>query len=324
VERAVQALSPQVLDLDLEAEAVRICGRIRDALARDFRRRGLVVAVSGGIDSSTCLGLAARAVGAGRVFALILPERDSADDSALRARELIAHLGVQYAEQNIAPTLEAIGCYRSRDEAVRRVLPGYGDGWKFKIVISGGIEGRVNAFRLVAQAPDGRQFEQRLEYPEYLQIVAATNFKQRIRKTLEYFHADRLNYAVVGTPNLLEYDQGFFVKNGDGSADIKPIAHLYKTQVYAMARHLELPASVVAAVPTTDTYSLPQGQDEFYFALPYREMDLALWALNAGRSPAELAAALGISEPRAAAIYADIENKRRTTRFLHQPPVLMA
>jgi len=323
VEANSKALSAQVLELDYEAEANNICTRIRETVSKVLHRRGLVVAVSGGIDSSTCLGLAVRALGPERVFALIMPERDSADDSAVRAKELIAHLGVKYLEQDIAPTLEAIGCYRWRDEAVRRALPEFGPGWKFKIVISGGIEGRVNAFHIVATSPDGRQFDQRLALPEYLQIVAATNFKQRIRKTLEYFHADRLNYAVVGTPNRLEYDQGFFVKNGDGSADVKPIAHLYKTQVYAMAKHLGLPARVVAAVPTTDTYSLPQGQDEFYFALPYREMDLALWALNHSRPAAELATALGVSEQRATAIYADIDNKRRTTKYLHQPPVLM-
>ena len=318
-----QALSPRVLDIDYEVEANRVAEKIRDATSRVLRRRGLVVAVSGGIDSSTCLGLAVRALGPERVFALIMPERDSADDSAVRAKELIAHLGVQYVEQNIASTLEAIGCYRWRDEAVRRAVPEFGDGWKFKIVITGGVEGRVNVFHIVAQSPDGRELNQRLGLQEYLQIVAATNFKQRVRKTLEYFHADRLNYAVVGTPNRLEYDQGFFVKNGDGSADVKPIAHLYKSQVYAMAKHLGLPARVVAATPTTDTYSLPQGQDEFYFALPYAQMDLALWALEHGREPAELASALNIPESRAEAIYADIENKRRTTQYLHLPPLLM-
>jgi NAD+ synthase len=318
-----QALSPRVLDIDYEVEANRVAEKIRDATSRVLRRRGLVVAVSGGIDSSTCLGLAVRALGPERVFALIMPERDSSDDSAVRAKELIAHLGVQYVEQNIASTLEAIGCYRWRDEAVRRAVPEFGDGWKFKIVITGGVEGRVNVFHIVAQSPDGRELNQRLGLQEYLQIVAATNFKQRVRKTLEYFHADRLNYAVVGTPNRLEYDQGFFVKNGDGSADVKPIAHLYKSQVYAMAKHLGLPARVVAATPTTDTYSLPQGQDEFYFALPYAQMDLALWALEHGREPAELASALNIPESRAEAIYADIENKRRTTQYLHLPPLLM-
>jgi NAD+ synthase len=156
-----------------------------------------------------------------------------------------------------------------------------------------------------------------------LQIVAATNYKQRVRKAVEYFHADRLNYAVVGTPNRLEYDQGFFVKNGDGSADVKPIAHLYKTQVYALARHMQLPEEICNAVPTTDTYSLEQGQDEFYFALPYERMDLALWAHNHGVSPAELGRALGISEERAGYLYRDIEAKRRTTRYLHAKPALV-
>lgn len=317
------AFSWQVLDLDLVAETQRITERLRDVTGRVLKRRGLVVAISGGIDSSTSIALAVRALGPERVFALILPEKDSSDDSAVRGRLLAEHLGVEYLVHDIAPTLEAIGCYRWRDEAIRRALPEYGPGWRMKIVIAGGLEGRINHFHLVAQAPDGRTFDERLRLPDYLQIVAATNFKQRIRKTLEYFHADRLNYAVVGTPNRLEYDQGFFVKGGDGAADVKPIAHLYKSQVYALARHLGLPERICAATPTTDTYSLPQGQDEFYFALPYREMDLALWALNHGVEPAALGSVLGIPADQAARIYTDIQTKRRTTRYLHRSAVLM-
>jgi len=316
-------LSWDVLKIDLEAEANRIAERLRDTVARVLHKRGLVVAISGGIDSSTCIALAVRALGPARVFALILPEKDSADDSAARAIELANHLGVRYEKQNIAPALEGIGCYKWRDEAIRRALPEYGEGWRMKIVISGGIEGRVNHFKLVAVAPDGSQREERLNLQDYLQIVAATNFKQRLRKTLEYFHADRLNYGVVGTPNRLEYDQGFFVKNGDGSADVKPIAHLYKSQVYAMAEHLQLPPRIVGATPTTDTYSLPQGQDEFYFALPYREMDLALWAKNHSVPAAELGRVLGIAAEKAQFIYDDIDAKRRTTEYLHRAPVLM-
>ena len=319
----MKPLDWNVLDLDYAQEAERICARLREALARDLHRRGLVVAISGGIDSSTCIALAVRAVGADRVFGLILPERDSSDDSAVRAGILAGHLGVRTETFDIAPALEAIGCYRTRDAAVRNALPEYGDGWKFKIVIDGGIEGRINRFKLVASAPDGGMHERDLALADYLAIVAATNFKQRIRKTLEYFHADRLNYAVVGTPNRLEYDQGFFVKNGDGAADVKPIAHLYKSQVYAMARHLGLPERVCAAIPTTDTYSLAQGQDEFYFALPYREMDLALWALDHELPAESLAEALGITAAQAGAVYQDILNKRRTTRYLHMAPVLV-
>jgi len=316
-------LGYEVLELDLSAEADRIARRVREILSRDLSRRGLVVAMSGGIDSSVCAALAVRAVGKDKVFGLLLPEQDSSSGSGDRGRQLATHLGIECERVDIAPTLAAIGCYRWRDEAIRRVFPDYDGSWKNKIVISGGLDGQVNHFNLVVQTPAGETKEARLGLREYLQIVAATNFKQRIRKTVEYFHADRLNYAVVGTPNRLEYDQGFFVKNGDGSADVKPIAHLYKTQVYAMARHLKLPEEICSATPTTDTYSLAQGQDEFYFALPYRQMDLALWALNHGLPAAELGQVLGLDSARAERIYADIQAKRRTTRYLHAKAVLV-
>jgi NAD+ synthase len=317
------SLDWNALAIDYEAEADLIAARLRDITARQLHRRGLVVAISGGIDSSVSAALAVRALGPERVLTLILPERDSSDDSAERARLLARHLGVRTESVDIAPVLAAIGCYQARDAAVRSVLPDYGEGWKFKIVIDGGTEGRINRFRLIAQSPDGSPHASDLGLDEYLTIVAATNFKQRIRKTLEYFHADRLNYAVVGTPNRVEYDQGFFVKNGDGSADVKPIAHLYKTQVYGMARHLGLPERICTAVPTTDTYSLSQGQDEFYFGLPYMQMDLALWALNNDKPASWVASMLNISHAHAEAVYEDIRNKRRTTRYLHLAPVLV-
>jgi len=309
--------------IDAAAEVEKIGAWIRDALAKQLSRRGLVVAISGGVDSAVCAALSVRAVGSKRVCGLLLPEHDSASTSTERGESVARRLGIDYAVVDIAPTLEAIGCYEQRDAAIRRVVPAYGTAWKSKIVLAGGLEGRLNHFLLVFQSPDGESGSVRLPLQEYLQIVAATNFKQRIRKTLEYFHADRLNYAVVGTPNRLEYDQGFFVKNGDGSADIKPIAHLYKTQVYALAGYLGLPEEICTSVPTTDTYSLPQGQDEFYFALPYQEMDLALWAYEQGREPGELATALGIEEERAAWVYRDIERKRSVARYLHKKALVL-
>jgi len=315
----VPAPGPEALRYDELAEAERISAWLREALSRRLHRRGLVVAISGGIDSSVCAALAVHALGPGKVFGLLMPERDSSGFSTERGRQLARHLGIAHEVTDIAPALEALGCYRQRDEAIRRVFPAYGEGWRNKIVIAGGLDRGINHFRLVVSEPGGALHEQRLPLREYLQIVAATNFKQRVRKTMDYFHADRLNYAVVGTPNRLEYDQGFFVKVGDGAADIKPIAHLYKTQVYAMARALGLPPEICAAVPTTDTYTLPQGQDEFYFALPYAQMDLALWALNHAVPAATLGAALGCDEAHATRVYADIEAKRRAAAYLHAP-----
>ncbi|MFA6262631.1 MAG: NAD(+) synthase [Bacteroidia bacterium] len=311
------AFGPAALQIDHLPEADRIAAWLRDSLARRLHRRGLVVAISGGIDSSVCAALAVRAVGPGKVFGLLMPERDSSGFSTERGLALARHLGITHEVFDIAPALDALGCYRQRDEAIRRVFPAYGEGWKNKIVIAGGLAGGINYFKLVVAEPGGALHEARLPVREYLQIVAATNFKQRVRKTMDYFHADRLNYAVVGTPNRLEYDQGFFVKVGDGAADIKPIAHLYKTQVYAMARTLGLPEAICNAEPTTDTYTLAQGQDEFYFALPYAQMDLALWAANHGLPAATLASAIGLSEAQAQKVYDDIEAKRRTARYLH-------
>ena len=319
----ISKVGPNVLDIDLDAEVNRIGERLREILRKNLNRRGLVVAMSGGIDSSVCAALAVEALGPKKVFGLLLPEVDSSEFSKSRGQLLAEHLGIDFLVKDIGPTLEAIGCYRWRDEAIRRVFPAYGEGWKNKIVISGGLQGQINHFELVVQSPDGELKKERLPLKEYLQIVAATNYKQRIRKSIEYFHADRLNYAVVGTPNRLEYDQGFFVKNGDGAADVKPIAHLYKTQVYDLSRHMNLPDEICSATPTTDTYSLSQGQDEFYFALPYEEMDIALWAYNHNVPEADLAKFLEVDEVHVTYIYKDIVNKRKTTHYMHASAVLV-
>jgi NAD+ synthase len=319
---AVPVLDASVLTLDCAAESDRIAKRFTGIVGTDLRRRGVIIALSGGVDSSVCAALAVKAFGAAKVYGLMLPERDSSSTSLTRATLVAEQFGIEYSVVDIAPTLDALGCYRWRDDAMRAVFPGYAANWKSKIAIAGGREGAFNYFKLVAQDPAGAMYEKRLPPREYLQIVAATNFKQRVRKMLEYFHADRLNYAVIGTPNRLEYDQGFFVKNGDGAADVKPIAHLYKTQVYALARHLNIPEEICNAAPTTDTYSLQQGQDEFYFVLPYDKMDIALWALNHNVPAEQTAVYLKIPIQQAEFVYQDILAKRRATRYLHAGPIL--
>ena len=312
-----------VLKINEQEEIDKISASIRDSLRRKLNRRGLVVAISGGVDSAVCAALCVEALGKNKVFGLLLPETDSSSASVSLGKKLAEQLGIEYLIQDIAPTLEAIGCYEWRDKAIKSIFPNYNNKWKSKITISGGAEGKINHFMVVVQTPDGEIKQERMGLKEYLQIVAATNYKQRIRKTVEYFHADRLNYGVVGTPNRLEYDQGFFVKNGDGSADIKPIAHLYKTQVYALAKYFNLPEEICTAAPTTDTYSMPQGQDEFYFALPYDKMDLALWGLNNNVPASELTELLGVSREHAQFIYNDILSKRKTTSYQHLRPLLI-
>jgi NAD+ synthase len=296
---------------------------IRHNLKNVLKRRGLVIGLSGGIDSSVTAVLAVRALGRERVFALEMPERDSSPQSGFLSRLLIEHLGIESLRIDITPILEAVDFYRSYENAVRAVIPEYSAGWRSKIVTSGIFEHRgFRFFSLVAESPDNRIFRVRLPLKPYLEIVAATNFKQRTRKMLEYYHADRLNYAVAGTPNRLEYDQGFFVKLGDGAADLKPIAHLYKTQVFQLAEYLGVPEAIRNRTPTSDTYSLEQGQDEFYFSLPYHLMDLCLYGKNLGMKPCQVAPAVGLSPEQVQTVFNDIDSKRSATHGLHLYPIL--
>jgi NAD+ synthase len=316
--------SADILNIDLEKEADRIASCIRNCMKNQLKRRGLVLGLSGGIDSSVTAAFAVKALGKERVFGLEMPERHSAEETVSLSRSVIDCLGIESQRIDLSPILEALGFYQKYDEAVRMVIPEYGVGWKSKIVTSSIFEHQgFSLWSVIAQSPDGETMTVRLPLKPYLEIVAATNFKQRTRKMLEYYHADRLNYAVAGTPNRLEYDQGFFVKLGDGAADVKPIAHLYKSQVYAMAEYLGIPAEICKRPPTTDTYSLSQGQDEFYFSLPYREMDLCLYGKNHGIEPAVVAAAIGLKPEQVQKVYEDIDTKRATTRYLHLKPILM-
>ena len=317
------SFSIDTLRIDAKAEAARIAAALRSQL-RHLKKWGLVLGLSGGIDSSVSLALAVDAVERRNVQVLFMPERDSDRESLELGQLVAARCGVEGVIEDIGPTLDALGCYERRDAAIRTLVPDYGRGWACKVVIGRSGEGTgFTMSSLVVQSPRGEQTTHRMSAEVYLAIVAATNMKQRTRKLLEYSHADRLNFAVLGTPNRLEYDQGFFVKNGDGAADVKPLAHLYKSQVYQLAEYLGVPEEIRRRPPTTDTYSLPQSQEEFYFALPYELMDLCLYGLNNNIPLVAVANATGLTEDQVMRVWRDIAGKRKATRYLHTGPMLV-
>jgi NAD+ synthase len=315
--------TPRVLDIDAEQVAADITQALSRQVLETLRRKGIVVGLSGGIDSSVVTALAARALGPDRVIALLMPEVASSSASLELGHLVARRFGVPVTVEDLAPALTAIGCYRRQEEAIRTVFADYGPGHSCKLSVPSILDSdRISVSHLTVRAPDGTERTSRMSPEAYRQLVAATNFKQRLRKVTEYYHADRMGYAVAGTPNRLEYDQGFFVKQGDGAADVKPIARLYKTQVYALARHLGVPEEVCTRPPTTDTFSMDQTQEEFYFALPYDKMDLGLYAHDHGVTAEEAAPALGITPEQVARVFRDIEAKRRTTKYLHMPPLV--
>ena len=309
---------------NLEAVVNNIIEQMRNDVLQRFKRNGAVVGISGGIDSSVCFALAAKAFGPEKVLGVMLPEKDSSPDSEMLARELAAKFGVKAIKEEITGALSGFGCYERRDEAVKRVFPEYDPAtWKMKIGVrqSGLFSNLPPVFYLTIIDAAGNVKDKMLPAREYLQIVAASNFKQRTRMSMLYYHAEALHYAVIGTPNKHEQEQGFFVKYGDGAGDVMPIGNLYKTQVYQLAEYLGVPKGIIGRTPTTDTYSAEQTQEEFFYQLPFPLMDRFWYGFENRYPPAEVAAVMGETAERVESLFRNFERKRNTTEYLRLPPV---
>ena len=317
-------LSAEVLAMDPAAECARIEEVIRRQVLGELRRRGGVVGVSGGVDSAVVLALAARALGPERTVGVMMPDRHSDPISLDLARELGERCGVELLLEDVSDGLEGLGCYRRQTDTIRELFPEFDpERDRFKIHLPGDIleQDRFNYFLLTVEFADGRSGTERLGPHQLLRIVAATNFKQRARTSVLYYHAEALNYAVIGTCNRNEWTVGFIVKHGDIAVDLKPIQHLYKTQVYTLAEHLDVPESITSRPPTSDTYSASQTQQEFFFSLPFDQLDLLLYAWENDLPPDEVAGALGVSVEQAERAYRDLRTKHRTTQHMRQMPL---
>lgn len=313
-----------VLLQDVKATTERIIDKLREDVLHRLKRNGAVIGISGGIDSSVCLALSVKAFGAGNVIGIMLPERDSSPESEILAKELAARFGVGTVKEDITEALSGFGCYERRDEAVKRVFPEYDPKtWKMKISIgqSGLFSNLPPVFRLTVINKEGKSDSKILPSREYLQIVAASNFKQRTRMSMLYYYAESHHYAVIGTPNKHEQEQGFFVKHGDGAADVMPIGNLYKTQVYQLAEFLGVPSGIISRTPTTDTYTAEQTQEEFFYQLPFDKMDRFWYGFENGYSPEEVAAEMGETVDNTRALFRNFTRKQNTTEYLRLQPI---
>jgi len=311
------------LDIDAAKATDDLCRTIREQVRDRCKRTGAVIGISGGIDSSVVAALCARALGPKRVVGIMMPEKDSSSDSKSLAQILAEKFGFETVEESISDGLTGLGCYQRRDEAIRSVFPNYDDSYMAKITIPTNIleKESYNFFELTIEDKEGRSETKRLPLKAYLQIVASTNLKQRLRMTTLYYHAEKRNWAVIGTGNKDEHEQGFFVKYGDGGADLKPIAHLFKIQVFQLAEYLGVPEEIINRTPTTDTYSADTTQEEFFFGLDFYRMDMLWHAMENSVPPAQAADVLGISEEQAARAYANIKRKIVATEYLRMQPL---
>ena len=309
---------------DVEAAANKIIHKLQQDVIHNLKRLGAVVGTSGGIDSSVCLALTAKAFGPAKVLGIMMPEKDSSPESEELAKELADKFGVKTIKEDITPAVAGFKCYERRDEAVRRVFHEYNPKthrMKIGIKQSSLSNSLPPVFSLTIIDSNGNKEDKILPVKEYLQIVAASNFKQRSRMTTLYYHAESLHYAVIGTPNKHEQEQGFFVKYGDGGADVMPIGNLYKTQIYQLANFLGVPKAIIERTPTTDTYSAEQTQEEFFFQMSFGLMDRFWYGFENGYSPKEVAKVMGESEEHVEALFKNFERKKTTTEYLRMAPI---
>ena len=228
------------LTVDPAREVERISEFLRRQLARTPRRLGLVVGLSGG-----------------KTLGVLLPERESQPESRELARDAAARLGIETVVEELTPALTGLGVYERREAIVRSLFPEFETGWAYRVVLPGDLRQRreLNFHYLEVERPDGVRERRRLRQDAYRELQAGTNVKQRLRMLRLYEHAERRAFLVAGTTNRSEVLQGFFVRYGDGGVDVEPLAHLFKTQVYELARYLEVPPAIIQRPPSPDTYS---------------------------------------------------------------------
>ena len=309
---------------DMEGLVDKISAKLREDVMGRHKRFGAVIGLSGGIDSSVSMALAVQAFGAEKILGVMMPEKDSSPESEELARELAGKFGVKAIKEVITGALDGFGCYKRRDQAVKEVVPEY-DPTIHKMKIGIKHEGKGSKlpplFHLTVVNPDGSEIVKRLPSPQMRTIIAASNFKQRARMSLVYYHAEQLHYAVIGTPNRHEVEQGFFVKFGDGGGDVFPIGKLYKTQVYQIAEYLGVPQGIIDRTPTTDTYSAEQTQEEFFYEFPHEIMDLLWYAYENQCDPVQVGEVLGMTAGEIERNYRNFERRSITTDYLRTPPI---
>lgn len=310
--------------IDCQQTVTLICNFIKRQVSHNFKKNGAVIGISGGIDSSVAAVLTRKALGRERVVGLILPEKETDPKSKELAEDFAIQFDIHTEMVDLTPMCEAFDVYKKREEIVKTYFPEYNPSrQQYKLMLPGSLleKDELNVYRLALVSKDGICTTKRLNRKDYLGMVAATSIKQRLRMVTLYYYAERENYLVVGTTNKSELDLGFFVRYGDAGVDIEPLAGLFKTQIFQLGIYLAIPDEIIKRPPTADVYSALSEDSEFYFRLPYEELDLLLYAWEHNIPSNEVMNELHVTQDQIERIYRDFRNKKNLSKRLQMAPI---
>ena len=287
----------------------------------NFRKRGIVVGISGGIDSAISAKLCCNAVGKENVLGIILPEKESNPQSQEFAKKYCEKLGIKYEIEDITSILDSSEIYQIREKIVKKYFPDYNQSCKYRIVFSENFDSDGLSIPYLEVNDGNNQIHKiKLSLNDYFTITAATNIKHRIRMTRLYFHTEKNNFLVCGTTNKAEFQLGYFVKYGDGGVDIEPLANLYKTQIYQLGRYLDIPNEIIERKASPDTWSFDVSDQEFFYSLPYEMVDLMLFAKEKSVTLNDICSTLDLKEERVKRILNSLERKWKASKTLRVFP----
>ncbi len=318
-------LNLDVLKIDPLQEVEKLSKFVVNQVNIVFRRKGVIVGLSGGIDSACMASVAAHAIGEEKVFGLILPEKESNPISREFAIKHAQTLGIEFCEIDITPTVDSVFSYSWRDKLLQRLIPEYEPGYKYNITLPTDLLelAAFNFYNLQVQMPDGGIKKKRLNLVEFHSVTSFANIKIRSRMIHLYAEAERRNLVVAGTTNRTEFILGDFCKYGDGGTDIEPLSYLYKNQIYQISEYLKVIPEIMNRQPSPDTFSLPVSDQEFFFRIPFDKLDYLLYAWEHKVSADETAKVLDLSVDAVERAFKDFKSKNNATKHLRTTPYML-
>jgi len=263
---------------NLEKTVNEICKFIQDEISNNLQKKGVVFGLSGGIDSAVTAALCAKSFESEQILGLIMPEKESNESSKVLAKQVSKKFSFNTETINITKILESFGVYEKKENIVYEKFPEFNSKCKYRVVVPPKLKNTIGIPFLEILDQDNQIHKLKITSLDFLTLTASTSIKHRVRMTLLYYHGEKNNFSVIGTTNKSEYQQGYFVKYGDGGSDIEPLVNIYKSQIYQLGKFLEIPKEILVSKASPDIWSFSTSDEEFFYTVPYNIVDLILYA----------------------------------------------